>query len=369
MKRPRSIHVGELALPLAVITESVGILAVKRAGKSNTAKVLTEQLFGAGQQVVAVDRSRAAPRSTPARRRSRARHGSHRRRSPTSTLDAFRREMAGTLERAKADDPKALRKRIAELEREVAKKPAIAAEPEVRYERVEVPVVDEATRRALVDAGERVRTAEAAISVAAEAWNRIAEALKHVDELRREPLVSTSSGLHRGSKRVATVPARRPPTPANGPSRLGVGERTILTAIAQYPEGATSEQLTILTAYKRSSRDTFLQRLRAAGLVDRAGDLHVATDAGVEALGPNFEPLPTGDDLRSHWLERLGVGERAILEEVCAVYPTTAARAQLGEAAGYQRSSRDTFIQRLAARRLVEVVGRGEVRASAELFG
>jgi hypothetical protein len=43
-------------------------------------------------------------------------------------------------------------------------------------------------------------------------------------------------------------------------------------------------------------------------------------------------------------------------------------RDDLGEAIGYKRSSRDTYLQRLAARKLVEVVGPGEVRASPILF-
>jgi hypothetical protein len=44
-----------LALPLELVTESVGILAVKRAGKSHTAKKIVEQLHYAKQQVVVVD--------------------------------------------------------------------------------------------------------------------------------------------------------------------------------------------------------------------------------------------------------------------------------------------------------------------------
>src|SRR5262245_24595146 len=45
----------DLKLPVELVTESVAILARKRMGKSNTAKVLVEQLFKASQQVVVVD--------------------------------------------------------------------------------------------------------------------------------------------------------------------------------------------------------------------------------------------------------------------------------------------------------------------------
>src|SRR6185312_5032994 len=51
------------------------------------------------------------------------------------------------------------------------------------------------------------------------------------------------------------------------PHALPRGEHAILTAAAQYPDGVSREQLTVLTGYKRSSRDTYLQRLGQAALV------------------------------------------------------------------------------------------------------
>lgn len=143
----------------------------------------------------------------------------------------------------------------------------------------------------------------------------------------------------------------------------------VLTAIAQHgAEGVTREQLTVLTGYKRSSRDTYLQRLRAAGLVDAGGVELVAAAAGVQALGPDFTPLPTGKALREHWLARLPEGERRCLEILLARYPANVERDEVSEDTGYKRSSRDTYLQRLGARRLI-VTGRGGVvRASDALF-
>lgn len=150
--------------------------------------------------------------------------------------------------------------------------------------------------------------------------------------------------------------------------RLPIGERKILTATAQHQEGVTREQLTILTGYKRSSRDAYLQRLRERGLINTSGDRISVTQGGLEALGPGFEPLPTGDSLREHWMSRLPVGEKAILSVLIESYPNTVSRDALSESTGYQRSSRDAYLQRLGARRLVEFEGRGSVKASRELF-
>lgn len=100
--------------------------------------------------------------------------------------------------------------------------------------------------------------------------------------------------------------------------------------------------------------------------ISHAGSI-VATDAGVANLGPDFEPLPTGEALQGYWLQRLSPGEAAILEQAIAAYPDAVDRDSLSETTNYKRSSRDTYIQRLQARQLLEKGG-GAVTASAVLF-
>lgn len=59
-----------------------------------------------------------------------------------------------------------------------------------------------------------------------------------------------------------------------GEGALGKGERAVLTAIAQHSHaGCSREQITVLTRYKRSTRDLYIQRLvrRRLVTVDRAG--------------------------------------------------------------------------------------------------
>jgi DNA-binding MarR family transcriptional regulator len=168
----------------------------------------------------------------------------------------------------------------------------------------------------------------------------------------------------------APQPARPEPPRIERAVRPGVpaGERAILTACAQYPHGADRKQISILTSYKRSTRDAYIQRLREKGYVDDSGSLVQATPEGLVALGPDFEPLPTGEALQDYWLARLPEGERKILDALIQAYPQTLEREALSGHTGYKRSTRDAYIKRLDARQLVEIVGRGEVRASAVLF-
>lgn len=291
-------------------------------------------------------------------------------------LKELQARMAETIERAKASDPAALRRRVSELERELARKPVPLLPPQVKAEparRVEVPVLRE------VD----VARVERMLDTLLKGQDRIAQAAENLRAMvaeRSKAIVARHPTPPPAAPRpAAPAPLQRRPAPALAAARAasprqategapGKGELRILAAIAQHAEGVTREQLTVLTGYKRSSRDTYLQRLGAACLVGSLSDGRIrVTPAGLEALGPNFEPLPTGPALLAHWRGRLPAGELAVLEVAVKAYPGAVEKERISEATGYQRSSRDTYLQRLRSRRLVEV-HRGEVRAAAELF-
>ena len=146
------------------------------------------------------------------------------------------------------------------------------------------------------------------------------------------------------------------------------GHRRVLTACAQYSEGLRRDQLTVLTGYKRSTRDTYLQKLKERKYVSQTGDKIYCTPEGMAALGDSFEPLPIGEDLQQHWLSILPIGERKILEVLISAYPKAVSRNDIGDITGYMRSSRDTYLQKMAAKQIITVTGPGEVAAHPSLF-
>ncbi len=72
-------------------------------------------------------------------------------------------------------------------------------------------------------------------------------------------------------------------------------------------------------------------------------------------------------DFEESWMTRLPEGERAVLAVLAEAYPQAVERSQIDEMTSYKRSSRDAYLQRLSAKRLV-VTERGAVRANAQLF-
>jgi len=282
----------------------------------------------------------------------------------------FVTELKGSLEKylkeAEQNDPKTLRKQIRELERQLAEKPK--AEPWITEEQIAFDI-DDARR-----AAERSGFDRGASHGYQRGWDEHSAALQAaIAGIPSRPpnlgdVIPTPAPP---SPRVTAAPARRPSGNGAAPPAHGItlprGETATLTACIQFPDGLRREQLTVLTGYKRSSRDAYIQRLRVAGYVAVEGDRVVATAGGMAAL-PNAEPLPTGAALQDHWLERLPEGERKVLSVLIERYPNPVPRTDIDDQTGYRRSSRDAYLQRLRAKQLVSEVSRGEVRASEDLF-
>ena len=275
-------------------------------------------------------------------------------------------EIQAAADEAKANDPRTLKAEIARLKKELESKSTV--KPEIR----EVAV--------WTDEEKTVMTSM----------------LNYIEELNKDlPLISRimrNASTHFGESGTPkhdqtkwksvpnTVVVNPSPRIAMQPDRNGQvtvtasegaipkGEKAILIACSQYPDGADRSQLTVLTGYKRSSRDAYIARLKEKGFVTTAGNNVFATESGTVALGDDFEQLPTGEALRLYWMNRLPEGERKIM---CAIFEYDPAygvsRDTLTDHTGYKRSSRDAYIARLKAKKLVETIGT-VVKASDHLF-
>jgi len=214
--------------------------------------------------------------------------------------------------------------------------------------------------------GRRIGLTEGYKQAQAEAQRALAALRPNEPTLAALPPKKVTPATHALTPRSRTHPAEAL-AKADG-ERLPPGEYACLVAAAERPNGVRREQLTVLTGYKRSSRDAYIARLRARGFLDLHGSRIVATQAGVDALGSNYEPLPVGDALRDRVLRDLPEGERRVLEVLISQYPGAVSRDDIDQTTGYKRSSRDAYLARLRARELVAVTGDGGVKATDDLF-
>jgi uncharacterized protein len=297
-------------------------------------------------------------------------------------LDEVKQKLSSVIEEAKANDPRELKKQIAHLKSEMVKAPKqVAAQPKIEIQEKEVPILKDSQVKRLEKVAERMYS-EAdrhgkAMSFLWGNFNEIGEALKTALETLsgQKPRlhVLPSSQSHRPGP-----PMPRPePKPVakmaalsgnNGNTPLSKCERSILSALAQYPQGRSSTQVAILTGYSGQSGgfNNSLSKLRSNGFITRSNPIQISEE-GLLVLG-DWEPLPTGQGLLRHWIGRLSKCERSILETLASNYPNALTTEELGEATGYSASS-GGFNNSLSRLRTLELINRGQpIQISEEFY-
>lgn len=313
-------------------------------------------------------------------------------------LEALRGKLATAIETAKADDPRALRARIRELEAAAAKTSHNMTEKTV-VERVEVPVLTAdhlGQLRTLVDgldalclrAHEGAELLGLAASQITAALDRVvntranqrgglvsADATKTSPPSQLRPAVEARPGGRDSAEHAKTSPParrdQRDPAVENDPP-IGGGETKLLAALAGYKGGSASRiQLGMLAGYT-SSGGTFqkyVSTLKSAGLLEVRGSQIVITLAGRSTVGTGAIPFDS-ERMIELWRSKVGGGERKLFDVLIEVYPEAISRAELGARSGYDAGG-GTFQKYLSTLRSLSLIdlSRGSVRAADELFG
>jgi len=295
-------------------------------------------------------------------------------------LGQYRARMEATIAEAEASNPKALRRRVADLERELAA--AKASTPTATpAEPIEVPILRPAEVKRLEDAlgtlgklGDRLEAQlGTARGIGAELADKLGRAVRPP-----APPVARPTSVARGivNRAIGDAlngrPVRFPVAGSADGGELRTMHRAMLTALAQHPAGLSKGLVRLHTGYADSGPvSRAFAELAARGYVAQGGAGLLITPAGLDALGP-FEPLPTGDALREHLLtgNKLSVMERTLLSMACADGPVAMTKGAVRTAAGYADSGPvSRAFGRLVKYGYLTPAGAGQVRASDVLFG
>lgn len=307
-------------------------------------------------------------------------------------LGEIRAALADAAAEAEENDPKLLKARIAELEREKGK-PGGALDVDRLIQQAREHGEFDGYAQALEDLGpalERITTLRVTLA-------QQVELLAVQMTLLREK----HAGLRDNNAEVTAKPAKiipeiipkASPTPSarqssqfqkpavkhsdqfakTRPSASAVDKpmpRAVLTALAQHPRGLTKGQVLVHTGYRSSGATSrCFADLLAAGWIEGRGVISI-TPAGTAALGP-FTPLPVGAELRKSLLNGndLAPMEKRILGALFDAYPKLAAKGSILTTTGYASSGATSrAFARLTALGYATKVGRGQLRASADLY-
>lgn len=283
-------------------------------------------------------------------------------------LEAIRKAMATVIEEAEGKDPKALRRRVAELQAELAKRPT------AKVETKEVPVLTEKQIKRLEGFARAVLEGQEKL---AGAIREIAPAMELVHQHATRVEAAPNPERWRELDREAVVVARQLRAAKEvraGDGSIKRGAREMLRALAsRHPTPLTRRQLGTLAGFKASGGTfgDYLSSLRRAGFIadDAGGDL-VITEAGLDFLGPNRPDAPqTTAELVALWGARLKRGARQMLQLLVEQHPAGFTKSELGQLVNMEHSG-GTFGDYLSALRsngLVEVRD-GLLFASETLF-
>lgn len=294
-------------------------------------------------------------------------------------LTKLRETLSAQIKQAEAEDPRKLRARIAELEKQLAAAGKQAdpaqleraiAQAKAGWERDE-KATRAALRRHLAQLMERLSVFGKLGAQADDLVTRVAADLEGGSSVTPErtvqrqppPVPKTSADYAQKYRR----PAQTGEADAGG-GKLAKAERAILTALAQHG-GRSKVKVAVLTGYSHNGGgfNNAVSKLRTLGYVVGSGDLEIS-DAGRQALG-DVDPLPSGPDLVAYWYRQLGKAERLILEQLVAAYPQSLTKADVAANTGYEANGGgfNNACSRLRSLELIERTG-GELRASDQFF-
>lgn len=315
--------------------------------------------------------------------------GGSRREIKPIDLQELQARMAETIERAKAEDPRELRKQIAELKKRLAARPAPSSSPIVRTVEVPVPVLkDGQLKRTEALAGRLDKFSEqlitslqdlrASISPATSPPRRSDPAASSPSMVRTSPPAAAMVDRHAGPSRHPRRDQLPPASSTIAPGEATSVQKRILNALAELEvlgvHQADRVQVAFLAGYSNPRSKGFansIGSLHSAGQVTYPTSGTVAlSEAGRAQADPPARP-PTTAELQERVIRLVGGAGGRILRELIAIFPEAMDRDVLGERTGYTNPRSKGFansLGRLRSLGFVEYPAQGIVSAAAILF-
>lgn len=305
-------------------------------------------------------------------------------------LEQLKKDMAATIEKTKAEDPKALRARIAALEHDLSK--TIAAKhvvtiaktepPKVVEKRVEVPVVTAAALKraeALVGRLDAItaRTMDLRGDVLTELRGVVTTLQKGVPiQVTKAPERPIVTPLPPRWRAPIVVKVATEASPSGSRAVLGPAHQRVLNAVAwlraRGVDAPPRAQVAVLASFTPGSGyyERVVGELKTQGLLAYpSGGLVALTEAGTQAADPG-QALQTSEDVQADVMRRLGPAHQKVLRAAIAAYPASKTRADVAAEAGMAAGSGyyERVVGELKTMGVLTYPDKGFLKASDILF-
>lgn len=288
-------------------------------------------------------------------------------------LEALSRQMAATIEKAKAEDPKELRKQIAELKKQLAAKVPAPAKPIETIKEVETLAVKDAQIKRLEAFGEKLSTVGGQMVDAA---REITSSLAKISTNGHKPVASSPVARALPERKSAPVVRARQDAKLSGDFKISSSQQRILNSLAWLETVGLSpvvkKQVALMAGQSPTSGGFFnnLGSLRSAGLIDYPAPGSVSlTDSGRNAA--RYDDTPeSSEELQQQVCAMVSTSQATILKELISAYPEAIAKSDLAERVGQSPTSGGYFnnLGRLRSLGMIDYPQSGYAIASNVLF-
>jgi hypothetical protein len=255
---------------------------------------------------------------------------------------ALGEQIKSTVERAKENDPRALKAKLAELQRQLATRPKEQVEKVVE-KIVERPAIDAKLLKSTENIVERL---EREGTKHIEAGNRLVEAAKLMASALRAsqqmPAARVITPMRPAAQRQSPAPRRTDISPdATGREALSGPERKIIDAIAWLESvGITEPEQTAVAflagyTYGGGGFNNPRGALNTKGLVKYQSGNRITLTGEGRAVAEFPDTALTTEELHRKVLSVLPGPESRILTELLSAYPNVMSNEELASAAGY----------------------------------
>lgn len=264
-------------------------------------------------------------------------------------LDQLGAEIAATRERARDNDPRALRdeiralrekasagsSRVEEISRQLVAKDALLAQRdrEVCELQDRIAVLES---RKLIDGEAVERSLRSAIEDITAVLGTVAPGTVAVRSMPADggPEPPARSAPERcGAPFVPTGSGGGDTAPAGDPTRFRAGAQRMINALARMaPLRLTKAQWATVARMKHTGGtwSTYLGELRRAGLIEEDTSGFSLTEAGWDYVGRRPDPM-TAEELQQHYLGILRAGAARMLTAVMSAYPDGLTKERIAE--------------------------------------
>lgn len=290
-------------------------------------------------------------------------------------LAALEATMGASVEEAKANDPRILKARISELERELsgAKRSGLSAKRNTvdcanSSSQAKAAAALKKTAKQLEQATDKLYDAEQKFVHSLKEKQKREAVLTDTLSQRQQVVVSELGNVRTllmNSAKMEPAPAhakRESLSPSVNNAKREVQANDLIPSLSRCARAllgvlaqrgvATDSQLSIMSGYRKTSSGfaNSLSELRTSGLMQGTPDRREITEVGRAAAGPS-EPLPTGPHLLDYWVRRLSRSEGTLLGVIYS--SETITRKALSEKSGYSITS-SGFVNAISALRLLD---------------